>query len=88
MNFLGQDIGGLGVLFFFLFLPVIFYLLLNILVVLEKALGFIEKILVRIFGQFVGRIFRAIFAVLGAIIGVLGAMLSVFKPKRSKRTQR
>lgn len=86
-NFL--DIRGLAVLFFLLFLPLLFYLLLNIMVVAEKILAFIEKILISIFGDIVVRIFRTIFAVLGAIIGVLRAIVDVFRPKkRSGRIQR
>lgn len=89
MNFPNIDIRAIAVVFFLVFLPILFYLLLNFMVVVQKVLGFIEKILVRVFGEFVGRIFRVIFGVLGAFIGVLGAIVGVFRPKkRSGRIQR
>ena len=78
----GIDLRSLIVVFGLLFLPVIFYLLLNIFVVIEKVLSFIEKILIRVFGEFVVKVFRVIFGIIGGIIDVLRAILSVFIPKK------
>lgn len=78
----GIDLRSLIVVFGLLFLPVIFYLLLNIFVVIEKVLSFIEKVLIRVFGEFVGKVFRVIFGIIGGIIDVLRAILSVFIPKK------
>lgn len=83
----GIDLRSLIVVFGLLFLPVIFYLLLNIFVVIEKVLSFIEKVLIRVFGEFVGKVFRVIFGIIGGIIDVLRAILSVFIPKK-KRSRR
>ncbi|MBM3279654.1 MAG: hypothetical protein FJY95_16485 [Candidatus Handelsmanbacteria bacterium] len=84
MEILGQDIRGVAVVFILLFLPLVFYVLLNFLAIIEKILSFLEKILISIFGEFLGRIFRVTFGILGAIIGVLKAIVDVFRPKRAR----
>jgi uncharacterized membrane protein required for colicin V production len=79
-----RNMQNIAVVLMFLLLPVVFYGILNIFVVIEKILSFIEKILIRIFGEFVSKIFRVIFGILGGIISVLRAILSVFIPKKKK----
>ncbi len=79
------DIRAISVVLFLFFLPIVFFVVLNFLALLEKLLAFIERVLVRVFGEFVGGIFRYIFAVLGAIIGGLRFIFSFGRSKRSSR---
>lgn len=81
----GIDIRAISVVLTLVFLPIVFYVVLNFLALVEKLLSFIEKILIRVFGEFVGRIFRFIFAVLSAIIGGLKFIFSFGRSKRSRR---
>ena len=64
-----------------LFLPFLFYLVLNFMLVLEKMLLFVERILIRVFGEFVGKIFH-FFAVI--IIAICSAIREIFRFGRSK----
>ena len=81
----GIDIRAIIVVAGLVGLPLLFFVILNFLVLLEKLLSFIERILIRVFGEFVGMIFRHIFAVLGAIIGVFKFIFSFGRSKRSSR---
>lgn len=80
----GIDIRGIAVVAILVFLPIVFYGVLNILSLLEKLLSFVERILIRVFGDIVGRVFRVIFGVLGAFISVLKFIFSFGRSKRTR----
>ena len=85
MNFIRSiDISGILVVATLLLLPFLFFLVLNFLMVVERVLLFIERVIIRIFGEVVGKIFHVIAVVIIAIFSPIRYLYDLFNFKKRK----